>query len=62
MNNLKKYNNEDIVKLIKNNKVTIADLVDSGVCPTCFYKENNNILYGNNDDKMIFEDENFECF
>ncbi len=50
MDNLKKNlkKNEEIVKLIKNGKVEVADIVDSGICPTCFDKQNNNILYGNN--------------
>lgn len=54
--------NEEIVKLIKNGKVEVADIVDSGICPTCFDKQNNNILYGNNKNKMIFENDKFECF
>ena len=62
MDDLKKYNNQEIVDLIKKGKVGLADLVDSGICPTCFDKENNHILYGDNKDKMIYEDELFECF
>ncbi len=62
MIDLKKYNNEEIVKLIKKNKVVLSDIIDSGICPTCFDKENNNVLYGNNEDKMLYEDEMFECF
>ena len=58
MDNLKNLKNEEIVKLIKNGKVEVADIVDSGICPTCFDKQNNNILYGNNKNKMIFENEN----
>ena len=57
MDNLKNLKNEEIVKLIKNGKVEVADIVDSGICPTCFDKQNNNILYGNNKNKMIFENE-----
>ena len=59
---LKKLTNYEIKKLIIEGKVTVADIVDSGICPTCFSKENDNILYGNSNDKMIYEDENFECF
>ena len=59
---LKKYSTEEIIKLIKENKISVADIVDSGICPTCFNKENNNILYGNNIDKIIYEDNQFECF
>ena len=62
MDNLKQLTNEEVVDLIKIGKITVADIVDSGICPTCFNKENNNVLYGDNTDKMIFEDEMFECF
>ncbi len=41
---------------------TAKDLVDSGICPTCYDKANNHILYGNNLDKLLFENEVFECF
>lgn len=62
MDNLKKLRNEEIVELIKNGMVEVADIVDSGICPTCFDKKNDNILYGNNVNKMIFENDKFECF
>ena len=44
MNNLKMYNDEEIIKLIIEKKITAADLTDSGICPTCFNKNHNNIL------------------
>lgn len=62
MNSLKEYSNDKLIKLINDNKIGVADFVDSGICPTCFDRENNNILYGNNDDKIIFENDMFECF
>ena len=62
MDNLKQFKDEEIVKMIKDGKVTLADIVDSGICPTCFDKQNGHVLYGNNEDKMIYEDDNFECF
>lgn len=62
MMNLKNYSNEEIIKLIKEEKISVSDIVDSGICPTCFDKENNHILYGDNKDKMIFENDKFECF
>ena len=42
--------------------VTVKDLIDNGICPTCYNKENNNCLYGDTKDKMIYENELFECF
>lgn len=62
MENLKMYTEEEIVKLIKEGKVEAADLTDSGICPTCFNKEHNNVLYGDNQNKILYEDENIECF
>lgn len=62
MNNLKELNNEEIIRLVKNKEISMADFVDSGICPTCFDKENDHILFGDNTDKIIFEDDNFECF
>ena len=62
MNNLKEYSNEEIVKLFKEGKIGIKDIVDSAICPTCFNEENNNVLYGDNTDKMLYEDDLVECF
>ena len=38
-----------------------AMLVDSGICPTCYNQEHDNILYGDCSDKILFENELFEC-
>ena len=38
---------------LKNKEISNADLTDSGICPTCFDRENNNVLYGDNKDKVI---------
>lgn len=51
-----------LIELIRAKKVGIADLIDSGICPTCFDKRHNHILYGDKSNKMIFEDDRFECF
>lgn len=62
MNNLKEMDKEEIIKLIKENKISAADLTDSGICPTCFNNENDGVLYGDNTNKIIYEDDKFECF
>ena len=62
MNNLKELNEEELVELIKFKKISAADLTDSGICPTCFDKNHNNILYGNNEDKILYADDVLECF
>ena len=43
-------------------KLTPAMLIDKGICPTCYDKEHNHCLYGNNEDKMLYKNELFECF
>ncbi len=43
-------------------KLTPAMLTDRGICPTCYDKENNNCVYGDNKDKILYEDEMIECF
>ena len=43
-------------------KLTPAILTDKGICPTCYDKENNNVLYGDNTNKMLYENDLFECF
>lgn len=43
-------------------KLTPGQLVDLGICPTCFNRENNNALYGDNSDKLIYIDDDIECF
>lgn len=43
-------------------KLSYGELVDMGVCPTCFNRENNGALYGDNSDKLLYEDEDIECF
>ena len=62
MDNLKEYSTEEILGLIKEGKIGAADLTDSGICPTCFDKENKHDLYGDNKDKVIYENDLFECF
>ncbi len=43
-------------------KLTPAQLVDKGICPTCYDKEHNHSLYGDNTNKMLYENDLFECF
>ena len=62
MDSLKQLKTEEIINLKKKEKIGVSDFVDSGICPTCFDRQNNYILYGNNADKMIFENDKFECF
>ncbi len=43
-------------------KLTPKDLIDKGICPTCYDKEHENVLYGDNSSKMLFQNDLFECF
>ena len=51
-----KVNKEELMKL------SPGELTDMGICPTCFNRENGGVLYGDNSDKMLYEDEDIECF
>lgn len=62
MKDLKKLNKKQIIDLVQKKEIKIADFIDSGICPTCFDRENKHILYGDNKDKMIYENDKFECF
>lgn len=39
-----------------------GELTDLGICPTCFNRQHNGALYGDNSDKLIYEDSEIECF
>ena len=60
--NLKSKDLKELRELVLSHQIVAGDLTDMGICPTCFDRENDHILYGNNDDKIIYEDEDFECF
>ena len=59
--NLKELSNEEVVRLVKDGKVTNRELTDACICPTCFNRENGGCLFGDDHDKMLYEDENIEC-
>ena len=59
---LKTYSNEKIVEMIKLGEVGARELTDSGICPTCFNKDNGYVLYGDISDKILYEDDDIECF
>ena len=50
------WNNEALLKL------SPGELVDLGVCPTCFNRENGGALYGDLSDKLLYADDEIECF
>ena len=42
-------------------KITAATLTDQGICPTCYNREHNNVLFGDDSDKTIYENDDFRC-
>ena len=43
-------------------RLSPGELVDMGICPTCFNREHGGALYGDNADKLLYEDQDIECF
>ncbi len=43
-------------------KLSPGELVDMGICPTCFDRAHNGALYGDNAHTLLYEDEDIECF
>lgn len=62
MVDLKTITDEEIVELVKQGVVTNAELTDAGICPTCFDNEHGHVLFGDISDKILYEDEDIECF
>ena len=63
------YSAEDIkkygavgIEICLLDRLTPALLVDRGICPTCFDKENGGVLYGDGEDKLIYKDDRVVCF
>ena len=43
-------------------KMSAGELTDLGICPTCFNRENGGAVFGDMSDKLVYEDEDIECF
>lgn len=43
-------------------KITHKELTDRGIYPTCYDREHNHIVYGDNKNQMLYEDKEIECF
>ena len=41
--------------------VSAAQLVDLGICPTCYDKVHGHSIYGDPSERMLFENNQFEC-
>lgn len=53
-----KYTEEEIVKY---SNYSVKELVDGGICPTCFNKCSGGKVYGSNENLLTYEDEEIEC-
>ena len=52
-----------IESILENNgDVSAAILTDLAICPTCYDRRNYRCLYGDITDKLLFENDLFECF
>ena len=43
-------------------RLTPGELTDLGICPTCFNRENGGALFGSMEDKLVYADDEIECF
>lgn len=43
-------------------KLTPAELVDMGICPTCLNRKYSGALYGDQKNKLLYADQDIECF
>lgn len=52
------YGDEEIKKYLG---LSAKDLNDAGICPTCFDRQTNRSVYGDDSLQKIYEDEQIEC-
>lgn len=43
-------------------KLSPGELVDRGICPTCLNRRYSGAVYGDNTDRLLYEDKDIECF
>ncbi len=43
-------------------KISPEILINQGICPTCYDESHDRAVYGDNKDKILYENEIFECF
>ena len=42
-------------------KLTAAILTDRGICPTCYDREHDGIVFGDSTDKILYSNQDFTC-
>ena len=53
-----KYTKSDIEKY---SAFSAGELNDAGICPTCFNRQCGGKIFGNDSERMVFEDKDIEC-
>ena len=59
---LKTCSDDEIIRLIQEHWISEDDLIEVGRCPVCFDFRNNHILYQSMGYKVLYEDNQYECF
>ena len=49
-------------KVRKMEKITNKELTDQGICPTCYDRKHNHIVFGDNSKQILYKDNEIECF
>ena len=42
-------------------KLSAEELTDLGICPTCFNRKHNGVVFGDDSDKLLYEDDEIKC-
>lgn len=53
-----KYTGEEVAKFVG---LSVKDLVDNGVCPTCLDRQTKGAVYGSNENLKTYEDDDIEA-
>ena len=53
---MKKLEDSELLKL------SAGELVDLGICPTCFNRRMNGAFYGDDTETLVYKDGDIECF
>lgn len=59
---LQQLRGQQLAALAAHGALAVGDLVDAGICPTCFDRAHGHVLYGDPAGKMLYEDDALECF
>lgn len=43
-------------------KISVGELIDNGICPTCYDREHDHCVFGCHPERTIFENDRWSCF